>query len=345
MPCPRCLFRCALAIFKLVVVQYSQISYFGLNTGKGVPDPGVCCQGWALQGASKVQGLQREKSSHCKNSLLLTVAAWRLKPPSCHYLSVFIHEQPLGSVLRLKGLDVVLNYVSLFWHSAVHRLSCPRPDLLPWEACHPPWYQAGEFADRTEGLPSLARYTIVWKVVLYFLPWHQLLCLGVDLLTWLLLLRQGELKIADFGWSVHTCNRRRTLCGTLDYLPPEMGMSQIWQNLVRALSQCFIIQSVFCMDECAELLCVVGQLRARSMMPEWMFGAWVSFALSSCMAPRLLKRRSTPTHTRGTYHHTLFLDLAVDGVWHRGWLQWGIFLYPGRSRDTVGRIHGSMSIW
>ncbi|KAK4756585.1 hypothetical protein SAY87_006712 [Trapa incisa] len=33
---------------------------------------------------------------------------------------------------------------------------------------------------------------------------------------------QGELKIADFGWSVHTFNRRRTMCGTLDYLSPEM---------------------------------------------------------------------------------------------------------------------------
>jgi aurora kinase len=33
----------------------------------------------------------------------------------------------------------------------------------------------------------------------------------------------GDLKIADFGWSVHAPrNRRRTLCGTLDYLPPEM---------------------------------------------------------------------------------------------------------------------------
>lgn len=33
----------------------------------------------------------------------------------------------------------------------------------------------------------------------------------------------GELKIADFGWSVHApSNRRKTLCGTLDYLPPEM---------------------------------------------------------------------------------------------------------------------------
>ena len=29
-------------------------------------------------------------------------------------------------------------------------------------------------------------------------------------------------KIADFGWSVHSASRRKTLCGTLDYLPPEM---------------------------------------------------------------------------------------------------------------------------
>lgn len=33
----------------------------------------------------------------------------------------------------------------------------------------------------------------------------------------------GEIKIADFGWSVHApINRRTTMCGTLDYLPPEM---------------------------------------------------------------------------------------------------------------------------
>ncbi len=39
----------------------------------------------------------------------------------------------------------------------------------------------------------------------------------------LLLDMKGELKIADFGWSVHAPNSRRmTLCGTLDYLPPEM---------------------------------------------------------------------------------------------------------------------------
>ncbi|KAJ9579955.1 hypothetical protein L9F63_004428, partial [Diploptera punctata] len=39
----------------------------------------------------------------------------------------------------------------------------------------------------------------------------------------LLLGVNGEIKIADFGWSVHSpSSRRDTLCGTLDYLPPEM---------------------------------------------------------------------------------------------------------------------------
>lgn len=36
----------------------------------------------------------------------------------------------------------------------------------------------------------------------------------------------GELKLADFGWSVHGESRRQTMCGTPDYLPPE-----ILQNL------------------------------------------------------------------------------------------------------------------
>ncbi|KAA8521321.1 hypothetical protein F0562_011994 [Nyssa sinensis] len=40
-------------------------------------------------------------------------------------------------------------------------------------------------------------------------------CVGV-------LSARAEVKIADFGWSVHTFNRRQTMCGTLDYLPPEM---------------------------------------------------------------------------------------------------------------------------
>ncbi|XP_065186460.1 aurora kinase B-like [Sycon ciliatum] len=39
----------------------------------------------------------------------------------------------------------------------------------------------------------------------------------------LLLSINNKLKIGDFGWSVHApSSRRTTMCGTLDYLPPEM---------------------------------------------------------------------------------------------------------------------------
>ena len=39
----------------------------------------------------------------------------------------------------------------------------------------------------------------------------------------LLVGHNGEIKIADFGWSVHApSSRRNTMCGTLDYLPPQM---------------------------------------------------------------------------------------------------------------------------
>mmetsp|Transcript_2991 Transcript_2991/g.7626 ORF Transcript_2991/g.7626 Transcript_2991/m.7626 type:complete len:359 (+) Transcript_2991:196-1272(+) len=40
----------------------------------------------------------------------------------------------------------------------------------------------------------------------------------------ILVARGGTLKLADFGWAVHSApgERRWTLCGTLDYLPPEM---------------------------------------------------------------------------------------------------------------------------
>lgn len=38
----------------------------------------------------------------------------------------------------------------------------------------------------------------------------------------------GRIKVADFGWSVHApSNKRKTMCGTLDYLPPEMVTRQV----------------------------------------------------------------------------------------------------------------------
>jgi len=49
----------------------------------------------------------------------------------------------------------------------------------------------------------------------------------------LLLDMKGDLKIADFGWSVHApSSRRGTMCGTLDYLPPEMIEGQMHDEKV-----------------------------------------------------------------------------------------------------------------
>ncbi|KAM7315486.1 aurora kinase C isoform X1 [Ixodes scapularis] len=49
----------------------------------------------------------------------------------------------------------------------------------------------------------------------------------------LLLGKNGELKIADFGWSVHApSSRRDTMCGTMDYLPPEMVENSVYDERV-----------------------------------------------------------------------------------------------------------------
>ncbi|XP_037960928.1 aurora kinase B-like [Teleopsis dalmanni] len=49
----------------------------------------------------------------------------------------------------------------------------------------------------------------------------------------ILLTSSDDIKLADFGWSTHTLsNRRQTLCGTLDYLPPEMVNKTHYDNSV-----------------------------------------------------------------------------------------------------------------
>ncbi|EME30330.1 Aurora kinase A-A [Galdieria sulphuraria] len=49
----------------------------------------------------------------------------------------------------------------------------------------------------------------------------------------LLLGLSGEIKIADFGWSVHSKSQRRnTFCGTVDYLAPEMVQHEKYDSAV-----------------------------------------------------------------------------------------------------------------
>lgn len=49
----------------------------------------------------------------------------------------------------------------------------------------------------------------------------------------LLLFSHHVVKLADFGWSVHAPSKsRNTMCGTIDYLPPEMVDSQTYNEFV-----------------------------------------------------------------------------------------------------------------
>lgn len=48
----------------------------------------------------------------------------------------------------------------------------------------------------------------------------------------LLLSNDGQVKISDFGWSIRTRHKRGTLCGTLDYLPPEMILKEAHSHQV-----------------------------------------------------------------------------------------------------------------
>jgi serine/threonine protein kinase len=43
----------------------------------------------------------------------------------------------------------------------------------------------------------------------------------------------GTIKLSDFGWSAHAPNNtRKTFCGTLDYLPPEMIQNEEYDKSV-----------------------------------------------------------------------------------------------------------------
>ncbi|XP_035916652.1 aurora kinase B-like [Anopheles stephensi] len=49
----------------------------------------------------------------------------------------------------------------------------------------------------------------------------------------ILLTDDDNIKLADFGWSAHTnSNMRKTMCGTLDYLPPEMVDGKTYDDSV-----------------------------------------------------------------------------------------------------------------
>ena len=61
---------------------------------------------------------------------------------------------------------------------------------------------------------------------------ENLLLTNVPLNIFLLIFK-GVVKIADFGWSIHApTSRRKTLCGTIDYIPPEIVTKKDYDNKV-----------------------------------------------------------------------------------------------------------------
>ncbi|KAL5339040.1 kinase-like domain-containing protein [Aspergillus crustosus] len=79
---------------------------------------------------------------------------------------------------------------------------------LQKEDCFPEWKAAQYIAQMASALQYLHQKHIIHRDIK---PENILVGL------------YGELKMSDFGWSVHApSGRRLTKCGTLDYLPPEM---------------------------------------------------------------------------------------------------------------------------
>ncbi|EGO57803.1 serine/threonine-protein kinase 6 [Neurospora tetrasperma FGSC 2508] len=87
----------------------------------------------------------------------------------------------------------------------------------------------------------------------------------------------GEIKISDFGWSVHAPNnRRQTLCGTLDYLPPEMirsGSKDNWYNEKVDLWSLGVLTYEFLVGEApfedTPIMTQKRIARADMTIPEW----------------------------------------------------------------------------
>jgi len=62
---------------------------------------------------------------------------------------------------------------------------------------------------------------------------HSKKCIHRDIKPENILNCLGQLKIADFGWSVHSPSvKRKTFCGTLDYLPPEIVESKLYDDKI-----------------------------------------------------------------------------------------------------------------
>lgn len=123
----------------------------------------------------------------------------------------------------------------------------------------------------------------------------------------LLLGLAGDLKIADFGWSVHApSSRRETMCGTLDYLPPEMIDQKVYDEKV----------DLWCLGVlCYEFLVGKPPFESESMNDTYSRISRVDLHFPSYVSPdardvitKLLKRNPSER-------------LSLDGVLQHPWIK------------------------
>ncbi|CAK1545065.1 unnamed protein product [Leptosia nina] len=152
--------------------------------------------------------LAREKKSHYVVALKVLFKSQILSSDIEHQVRREVEIQCRlrhPNILRMYGyfhderrIYLILEYAK---HGALYRLLKAR----------------GRFDERTAAI----YVRDLTKALMYC---HQMKVIHRDLKPENLLIGHNwELKIADFGWSVHSpSSRRMTICGTLDYLSPEM---------------------------------------------------------------------------------------------------------------------------
>ncbi len=103
------------------------------------------------------------------------------------------------------------------------------------------WTKLHEQPNKRFDEKSAARYILSCTEALIYL--HERDIIHRDIKPENLLLGENdELKIADFGCSVNTHNqRRRTICGTPDYIPPESESNLLQSSKIKTNSFLYIV--------------------------------------------------------------------------------------------------------
>ncbi|CAH8845889.1 unnamed protein product [Trichobilharzia szidati] len=116
-----------------------------------------------------------------------------------------------------------------------------------------------------------------------------------------------ELKLADFGWGVHAPSlRRRTLCGTVDYLAPEMICGTFHDERVDHWTVGIL---------CYEMLCGKPPFERPSSQETYACIKAVKYTFPSVITPlaqdlisKILKRNPTDR-------------LSLEGIMSHPWVQ------------------------